>query len=76
MEVKGYREQLAKLEDLFPRRLSITPDEAASVIGCDRRTVYATMYRVKDPLPHVRLSKRCVTIPLTQFAAWLCRSSR
>lgn len=76
MELKGYREQLSDLKELFPNRVSITPEEAATAIGCDKRTIYSTMYRAKDPLPYVVMSKRQIMIPIAQFAYWLCKCAR
>lgn len=71
MEKYGYREMYEQLQTLFPGRAAISPKEAASVMGCDVRTVYTAMRRVNNPLPNRAISKKKVVIPVPQFAKWL-----
>lgn len=58
MEKQNYRDTRGYLSELFPGRLTITPQEAARVMGCDIKTVYNSIALVKNPLPDVRMTKK------------------
>ena len=71
MEKKGYRENLEQLSVMFPDRLTITPQEAARILGCNIKTIYTSMARVRNPLPAVRLTPKKILIPISELANWL-----
>ncbi len=71
MEKKGYREMLEQLNTLFPNRATITPKEAATVMGCPLNTVYNSMYRAHNPLPYKHMGEKRIVISITQLARWL-----
>ncbi|MBQ8141072.1 MAG: hypothetical protein IJ038_05190 [Clostridia bacterium] len=72
MELAGYRETLATLNEMFPGRVAIDVDECARALGVNVKTVYSSIKRVKNPLPTVNMGTRRVTIPIAQLARWLC----
>ena len=74
MELKGYRETIGLLSEVFPGKISITPDEASNAMGCDVKTVYNAINRVKNPLPAQRLAAKKIIIPIPAFARWLCQN--
>ncbi len=71
MEKKDYRATLELLTEMFPGKMTITPKEAAAVMGADVDTVYAALKKQYNPLPSRKLTKKKIVIPLTGFARWL-----
>ena len=53
-------------------RLTITRNEAKSVVGVGLNQLDALMRRADDPLPFLRVGKR-VLIPVDQLKEWLAR---
>lgn len=76
MEKAGYRDQLALLREIYPDRITITPQETAKLLGWDIRTVRAAIARKVDPIPSVKRSAKCVSVPITELARWLCGGRR
>lgn len=72
MEKKDYRANLEMLGTLFPGKATITPKEAAAVMGANVNTVYDAMKKKYYPLPSNRLSAKKIVIPIAGFARWLC----
>ena len=72
MEPKGYRENLEVIQEQFPDRISINPDECARVMGVDRKTIYAAIRKKTNPLPTIRLGSRGYQIPVSRLARWMC----
>ena len=75
MELKGYRETIGFLAEVFPGKVSITPDEASIALGCDVKTVYNAINRVKNPIPAIRVAPKKIIIPIPAFARWLCQNN-
>ena len=71
MEKEGYREMLEALNEKFPGRVTITPKEAADVMGTDVRVVYSAIARVKNPMPCKRLAQKKIVIPIPALARWM-----
>lgn len=71
MEKQDYRINYELLIKKFPNRVSITPKEAAEVMGCTDKTVRAAIRRVRYPLPAQKLGKKLWVIPIPSFAQWL-----
>lgn len=72
MELAGYRETLATLNELFPDRVAIDVEECARALGVNVKTVYTSINRVHNPLPTVNLGTRKLMIPLARLARWMC----
>jgi hypothetical protein len=72
MEKPGYSEQLQLLREIFPDRITISPNEAAKALGWDIKTVRAALTRRVNPIPSHKQSKARLMIPITGFARWLC----
>lgn len=70
MELKSYRDNYERLNDLFPGRMSISIDECASVLGVNHKTVRETVKRANNPIPTVKIGKRRM-IPIALFARWM-----
>ena len=70
MELKSYRDNYERLNDLFPGRMSISIDECASVLGVNHKTVRETVKRVNNPIPTVKIGKRRM-IPIALLARWM-----
>ena len=70
MEPKGYRENLERLNELFPDRVSISVEECASVLGLNHKTVRESLKREKNPIPSVKIGRRRL-IPIAKFARWM-----
>ena len=75
MEVRGYRQMLEIVLQRFPNRIAVTPKEIADVLGIDQKTVYQACKKERNPIPCVRLSKRMILIPISEFATWLAERS-
>ena len=71
MEKQNYRITLEQVRELFPGRLTLSPEEVAKILGCDRKTVYSAINRRKNPLPSTRLSTKRILVPIASFASWL-----
>ena len=71
MEKAGYRESLEMLKDRFPDRVTLTPQEVATVLGVNIKTVRAAMNRVRNPLPSIKVTKRRYVVSLTSLARWM-----
>lgn len=59
----------------FPDRITVTPKEIADALGIDQKTVYQACKRERNPMPCVRLSKRMILIPISQFVTWMAERS-
>lgn len=69
-EKVGFREQLERLAEIYPDKVTISVPEAARVLGIDKRTVVALIQ--KKILPAMNISsggknKRYI-IPITAIA--------
>lgn len=71
MEMRGYRENYERLNELFPNRVSISILECAVVLGVNHKTVRETVKRVNNPIPTVKVGRRRM-IPIPQLARWMC----
>jgi hypothetical protein len=71
MEKVGYRETLAHLTATFPNKGAISPREVAACLGCDIKTVYSAMARVRNPLPSVKVGAKKTIVPIPALARWL-----
>lgn len=71
MEKANYRVNLELIQNMFPDRATLSPEECGRVIGCSRNTVYSYMRRAKNPLPCKRLSDHKVIIPIASLANWM-----
>lgn len=65
MEKEGYRDQLALIREIFPDRITITPVEAARVLGWDIKTVRAALTRRVNPLPSQQQTRARLVISIT-----------
>lgn len=45
MEKKGYREIIEHLNEIFPKKIALNVEEAANVLGIDRRTLLSLVER-------------------------------
>lgn len=72
MEKPDYRVNLEMLCEMFPGKATITPKEAAEVMGANVNTVYEAMKKKYYPLPSNKLAKKKIVIPIAGFARWLC----
>lgn len=72
MELKGYRETLGHLKEMFPDRVTINAEECSKALGVNIKTIYVTINRVKNPLPSVKVGENKILIPLSGLARWLC----
>lgn len=72
MELVGYYETLATIRELYPDRAAIDVEECARVLGCNVKTVYQSIHRVKNPLPSVKMGSRKTMIPIARLARWMC----
>ena len=70
MEKEGYRETLEFLMKRYPDKVSFSPREVAEIMDCNLKTVYSSLTRRRDPIPHKRVGKKIV-IPLTALARWM-----
>lgn len=61
---------LARLEELFPGKLLLTPEEAASALGWDRKTIYRLRASQKLPFPTRRVGN-LIVVPKLALAKWL-----
>ncbi len=70
----GYDELLEMIEKKFPDRVFLHPKEAATIIGCNIKTVYEAIEKKYKPLPAKNIgsglkNKRYV-IPITELISW------
>ena len=73
MELVGYRETLAVLQDIFPGRVVISLPECAKVLGLNIKTVYETVEPYhKNPIPTKLVGGRKKVVPLVGLARWMC----
>ena len=66
-EYEDYRDNIALLTQMFPGKATLTVEEAAAVIGCDKRTIIS-----HKEVPTVRVGRR-VTVPLFGLARYLSK---
>jgi len=71
MEKPNYRENLETIRELFPTRISISPHEAAAVLGVNVKTVYESMKRRNNPIPSIMVNKKRTAIPIAALAKWM-----
>lgn len=76
-EKQDYRTQLEiatrKIEERFPDSLGmLTPKQAAEYLGCNIKTVHASILRRKDPLPatNIGAGRKIYRIPIASLARW------
>ena len=62
------------METYSPERLTLTIEEAATVLGIDRSTAYTLAARDKLPVPVIRLGRRLV-VGRAALARVLARTS-
>lgn len=73
MELAGYRENLALLQEMFPDRAVISLPECAKVLGLNIKTVYETVEPYhKNPIPTKVVGSRKRVVPITGLARWMC----
>lgn len=66
-EFEDYRDNIELLKGLFPGKVTLTVEEAATVIGCDKRTIVGN-----NNVPVVRVGRR-VAVPLVGLAKYLSK---
>ena len=66
-ELEDYRDNIALLTQMFPNKATLSVEEAAAVIGCDKRTIISN-----KEVPTVRVGRR-VTVPLVGLARYLSK---
>lgn len=68
-ELDGYRDQLARLSEIYPNRVALNVNEAAKALGVDRRTVVRLIETKKLTAQDIstKTNKRYI-IPLTALA--------
>jgi hypothetical protein len=73
LEKVGFRDQLQQLYDLYPGRVSIGIEEAAQIVGLNRRTLIAdrTFPARKCGDKHSPTGGKYI-VPLVGLARWLC----
>jgi excisionase family DNA binding protein len=68
-EKDGYREQLARIAEVYPNRVALNVQEAAQILGVDRRTVVKLIQSKKLVATNISsgTNKRYI-IPVTALA--------
>ena len=67
---QGYREQIERLAEIYPGKITLSLSETASVLGIDKRTVIAMIERKKllaTDISSGRKNERYI-IPITAIA--------
>ena len=73
MELPGYRENIERLDKMFPNRVTITLAECAQVLGVNIKTVYELISKGrKNPIPCLLIGSRRKVIPIVGLARWMC----
>lgn len=69
-EKDGYRDQLARLNELYPNRVTLSVSETAKALGIDRRTVVRLIDEKKLVAMNIgeRGKNKRYIIPLTAVA--------
>lgn len=73
-EMEGLKELIELVNQKYPDRLFLKPQEAADIIGCNRKTVVAAIERRYNPLPARNVSagikNKSYIIPVTELCRW------
>lgn len=72
MELVGFREELERLNTLFPGRIYISVSEYAKMTDSNVKTVYSSTKAAVNPLPSVKLGRKKIMIPIVALARWNC----
>ena len=74
MELPGYRENIERLDNLFPDRVTISVKECAGVLGVNIKTVYGLISRThKNPIPTNLIGSRHRVIPIVGLVRWMSK---
>lgn len=67
---QGYREQIERLAEIYPNKITLNLPEAASALGLDKRTVVALIEKKKLPATDISNGKKNkhYIIPITAIA--------
>lgn len=67
---QGYREQIERLAEIYPGKITLSLTEAASALGIDKRTVMVMIDKKKLPATDVSTGKKNkrYIIPITAIA--------
>lgn len=66
-EFEDYRDNIALLTQMFPNRATITVEEAAAVIGCDKRTIISN-----NDVPTIHIGRK-IAVPMVGLARYLSK---
>ena len=66
-ELEDYRDNIALLAQMFPNKATLSVEEAAAVIGCDKRTIISN-----NDVPTIRIGRR-VAVPMVGLARYLSK---
>lgn len=68
-EKEGYREQLARIAEVYPNRVALSVSEAAKILGVDKRTVLRLIESKKLVANNISSGdKKRYIIPVTALA--------
>lgn len=70
---EGYREQIERLAEIYPGKITLSLSEAASALGIDKRTVLVLIEKKKLPANDIsngRKNKHYI-IPITAIARFV-----
>lgn len=76
MEKPLYRQNLAQIKEHIPGKTSLTIDEVAMILGVERKTAYAYVKRVRNPLPVMPTGRRCMRVSISALADWMSSDGR
>lgn len=76
MEKSLYREMLAYIKEQLPGKASLTLNEVADFLQVDRKTAYAWVRRVRNPLPIMPTGGRCMRVSVPALADWMSSDGR
>ena len=73
MELPGYRENIERLDKLFPNKAAITIPECAEVLGINIKTAYELTHKGrKNPIPTQLIGTKRRIVPIVGLARWMC----
>ena len=67
---QGYREQIERLAEIYPNKITLTINEAATALGVDRRTMTLLIEKKRIPATNVSTGgkNKHYIIPITAIA--------